>query len=644
MPGGLLQLAATGQANIILNGNPSKTFFKAVYKPYTQFGLQRLRIDYTGERNLLFDSATEFQFKIPRYGDLLWDSYIVLNLPDIWSPLFWSKPNTDVSGVWVPYKFQWTNELGLAMIKEITIHSGGNILSRYSGEYMSNALQRDETTKIDLINKMIGNLPELYDPASRFGFYPNAINNSQTKFNNDVPSPECYKGVCNAKTFVHGIEPSIRGRKLYIPLMAWFCSSPKMALPLVALQYQEVFINVEFRPLKELYTILDVTSPSFLEGNVNQCPTSDTGFDLNSSILTNFEDLADTSTTPEYKGSTIFFQKRKINDRSRKSPDSANPNEQLWKFIQPPPDIREIGPGKNPNDAYENKRMDWNADIHIIGTYIFLNNDERKALAAKEHHILIKTQYEYEYPNSTGSKRIDIPSKDMVSGYMWRFRRSDVHKRNQWHNYQNYPFENVLPIDFVNNTPINIRMVNGNVADDQDLKEGSILAIKNPKYTDNSFYNLYNLKTSNCMSSKYIKNIMTDMGIICGQEYRENTLDEGIYSMIEKWSRTSGGGKDGLYCYNFCIDSNRNTYQPTGAQNTNKWRYVTFEFNTIEPPLNQCQGESNIQYLCDSSGIIIGLRKNLWDMNEYNFDLRVFEERFNMIEIIGGRMGLMLAR
>lgn len=644
MPGGLLQLAATGQSNIILNGNPSKTFFNAVYKPYTQFGLQRFRVDFTGERNLSFDSATEFEFKVPRYGDLLWDSYIVVNMPDIWSPLYWSKSN-EVSGNWVPFEFKWTNEVGLAMIKEVTIHSGGTILSRYSGEYMANAFHRDENNKLELLNRMVGNLPEMYDPASRFGFYPHAINNSKSVFPSDIPSPACFNGSCNASTFVHGIEPSIRGRKLYIPLMAWFCSSPKMALPLVALQYQEVFINVEFRPVKELYTILDVTSPSFIEGDKFECPAGDTGFDTNTVVYNNFSTPSgDTGPTGTFGFPVGVFQTRTFNQRSRKAPESSNPYEQIWRFIQPPPDMTDLGPSGDPIKSYPNKRMDWKTDIHIMSTYIFLNKEERQALAAKEHHILIKSQYEYEYPNSTGSKRVDVPSKDMVSSYMWRFRRSDAFKRNQWHNYQNYPFENVLPIDFVNNKPINIRMVTGDEANDDKIIEGSILSITNPTKPDKSYYNIYNLKASNCMTSKYIKNIMTDMGIICGQEYRENTLDAGIYSMVEKWSRTSGTAKDGLYCYNFCIDSNRNSYQPTGAQNTNKWRHVTFEFNTIQPPKNLCQGESNIQYICDSSNIIIGLRKNMWDLNEYNFDLRFFEERFNMIEIIGGRIGLMFAR
>ena len=146
------------------------------------------------------------------------------------------------------------------------------------------------------------------------------------------------------------------------------------------------------------------------------------------------------------------------------------------------------------------------------------------------------------------------------------------------------------------------------------------------------------------MTIKNQRNIMLDMAILCGQDYRENLLAAGVYAYIEKWFRTTGIAKYGLYCYNFCTNSSRLTYQPTGAQNTNKWQYITFEFNTIEPPRNQDLDTANVDVLCDPTGNIIGVRKDLWTLNEYNFDLRIFEERYNMIEIVGGRIGLMIAR
>ena len=84
MAGGLLNLVAYGNKNIILNGNPSKTFFKTTYAKYTNFGLQKFRIDVHGPRVLLESNPTFFEFMIPRYADLLMDTYFVITIPHIW--------------------------------------------------------------------------------------------------------------------------------------------------------------------------------------------------------------------------------------------------------------------------------------------------------------------------------------------------------------------------------------------------------------------------------------------------------------------------------------------------------------------------------------------------------------------------------
>ena len=56
-----------------------------------------------------------------------------------------------------------------------------------------------------------------------------------------------------------GPEPSIRGRRIYVPLHFWFSYSTKVALPLVCLQYSEVVIDITLRPIRELFTINDVS-------------------------------------------------------------------------------------------------------------------------------------------------------------------------------------------------------------------------------------------------------------------------------------------------------------------------------------------------------------------------------------------------
>jgi len=45
------------------------------------------------------------------------------------------------------------------------------------------------------------------------------------------------------------------GQVLYVPLEFWFCRNPGLALPLIALQYHEVKVNIEFSTLAECGTI-----------------------------------------------------------------------------------------------------------------------------------------------------------------------------------------------------------------------------------------------------------------------------------------------------------------------------------------------------------------------------------------------------
>ena len=67
------------------------------------------------------------------------------------------------------------------------------------------------------------------------------------------------------------------------------------------------------------------------------------------------------------------------------------------------------------------------------------------------------------------------------------------------------------------------------------------------------------------------------------------------------------------------------------------------KFNTISPPKIDDDEDFDISVYCEED-TLIGVRKNLGALYKYNFDLRVFEERYNMIEILGGNISLLLAR
>ena len=544
MTGGLMNLTAQGNENIILNGNPKKTFFKATYNKFTNFGLQRFRLDFEGSRVLNFTTPTIMDFKIPRYAELLHDTYVCVTMPHIYSPLIYDG-NEQIGRNLKPYEFRWIEELGSNMIREVEIYSGGVTLARYPGEYIACLKERDlSDSKKELFNKMTGNIVEMNDPGNANGninVYPNSMFIDES-----------------------GVEPSIRSRKLYIPIEAFFCQNSKLSLPLVALQYSEISIRLTFRPTYELYTI----------NNIN--------------------DIQDDTC---------------ISYRIQPNPNEIN--NQLWPFLQPPQDVAAS------QQFYNTSRNDWNSDVHLISTYVFLDQDERRVFAQQTHNVLIKQVHTFDFLGQSGSKLLNSESRDLISSMMFRFRRSDAKFRNEWSNYTNWAYNNVVP-----------QQIN----DELPLLEGN--EIPNP--------NNFHITGSIGEYAYNQKMILLDFAIVMGGVYRENLMDSGIYNYIEKYVRSVGNAKDGLYCYNYCLNSEKKHYQPSGAMNVNKFGSIDLEFNTIEPPINP-EG-AIVDFICDTSNNPIGFRKNTASLNQYTYDLRVFEERYNVIIIKSGRIGLMMAR
>jgi hypothetical protein len=243
MPGGLMQLVSQGQQNILLNGNPSKTFFKSTFAQYTNFALQKFRVDFEGAKTLRLTEESTFTFKIPRYADLLMDCYLSFVLPNIWSPIM--PPEESNGDLWSPYEFKWIENIGAKMISKISIICGNYTLQEYSGDYLLASVQRDFSgTKRILFNEMSGHTRDIYDPANsgtRVNSYPNAY------FTGSIEGP----------------EPSIRGRTLYIPLNNWFGLKSQMAFPLTSLQYNELQIVITLRPINQLFQIRDVFDSTF---------------------------------------------------------------------------------------------------------------------------------------------------------------------------------------------------------------------------------------------------------------------------------------------------------------------------------------------------------------------------------------------
>jgi hypothetical protein len=118
---------------------------------------------------------------------------------------------------------------------------------------------------------MIGNIPELYDPANAPG--NNGLYPSSTVF------------------------PSIVNNKVYLPLRFWFNKISSMCFPLIAVQKMNVYITFTFRRLRELYTVINYgntgvrirpsTSAHYI-GNFLKPQTSASSLDINAKLEVNY--------------------------------------------------------------------------------------------------------------------------------------------------------------------------------------------------------------------------------------------------------------------------------------------------------------------------------------------------------------------
>jgi hypothetical protein len=200
--GGLLQLVAQGKQDIFLTGNPQITFFKMVYRRYTNFAIEAQPMYFDGTPNF----GQRITCLVPRRGDLLGKIYLDVVLPQL-----------TVQGTNIPVSY--TNAIGHALIQQITFEVGEQEIDRQTGEWMEIWTQlTTPSSQRDALNAMIGRV-EPYQP-------PNLIPGNQSG-----------------------------GLRLHIPLQFYFCRNPGLYIPLLALQYHPIRINITLAPLSKLYYI-----------------------------------------------------------------------------------------------------------------------------------------------------------------------------------------------------------------------------------------------------------------------------------------------------------------------------------------------------------------------------------------------------
>lgn len=212
--GGLLQLVAMGKQDVFLTGNPQMTWFKMVYRRYTNFAMESQQIYFDGDP----DFGKRVTALIPRRGDLLGSMNLEIVLPYV----------TMSDGTVGTY----TNNIGYSLIEEISIEIGEQEIDKQTGEWMQIWSTLSTTAgQREALNNMIGHVDGLNIPPV------------------STPASECAVG-----TYKFGAV------KLYIPLQFWFNKNPGLYLPLLAMQYHPVRINMKIRDLAGMLVNTDLTA------------------------------------------------------------------------------------------------------------------------------------------------------------------------------------------------------------------------------------------------------------------------------------------------------------------------------------------------------------------------------------------------
>jgi len=180
MAGGLMQLVAYGAQDVYLTGSPKVTFFQAVYKRHTNFAMENIEQVVNGTAA----NSARLSVTVARNGDLIGEMYLELT-PD--TPAVTST-NDAASAEWIAER----------AVSDIELTIGGQRIDKHYQKWwrLYSELYLDEAKKLQY-----GKMASVTNASADVG-------------------------------------------KVFLPLIFFFNRNPGLYLPLIALQYHEVRLDI----------------------------------------------------------------------------------------------------------------------------------------------------------------------------------------------------------------------------------------------------------------------------------------------------------------------------------------------------------------------------------------------------------------
>ena len=301
----------------------------------------------------------------------------------------------------------------------------------------------------------------------------------------------------------------MRARRLYIPLNFFFCKNSGLSLPLIALQYTDVYIQVEFNSLNNVIRVGDpLISPLKMLSNDN------------------------------------------LEDENAK-------------YRQ---DILDINPDINQYNLLTNFfAQNWNQNFFILANYVYLDEDERRKLAQNSlEYLITQVQDDLFQGLMSGPNTLDLRFNHPCKEFIWVLQDAQTDLTNNWMNFTSLEYNESLKFIEKNLYNNSIKLYYPNLKsylssevisqylDDIERDYGSVDI--NQENINNDFNNFYS--------------IMKSSKLIFNNHDRFQERDFYFFENLQLYKYHKGQGDLGIYCYNFGL--NPQEFQPSGTCNMSR--------------------------------------------------------------------------
>ena len=165
--------------------------------------------------------------------------------------------------------FSWVENVGQALISYVELEIGGQLIDKHYGDWMYiwNELTLP-VGKQGAFDMMVGSglMPSSDGPVANGGVAGacstcGSVEPGACSVNGNAgTSTLCSRGDGNVLANLTARTQCSSEYTLYVPLEFWFCRHSGLALPLIALQYHEVKVNIQFAELRNLCNIVAGTT------------------------------------------------------------------------------------------------------------------------------------------------------------------------------------------------------------------------------------------------------------------------------------------------------------------------------------------------------------------------------------------------